>query len=215
MKSCAALDRPTVNNYISKVLTLMQTSSTIDVTRALYERFGDIYYPNCISWVFYAAWEFNAAKVGERVASHTQVQSAYMLCWKCQGVVGDIKKGGWSVYWIGEPHSATPVNPIKAINTDVINKVVNDQKWILSEYRNAWHIEQKLKPFRTVSSDSRYPVFWLFVENPPSSATFGQPPADQQFNALSYRSTTSWIFHHRAFPAIFFTRSVTVDMVVL
>lgn len=217
MSRCATLEKTIVNNHIYKVLDGMQTNTTDDVTRALYERFDDIYYSLGVSWLFYAAWDFRATEPTDDLATHTQLQSARIWYYGepvgVPGVFGDIKFGGWSVFWAGVPRRNTSVGPIRAINQTAVNQVVEDMKWVLPRFRHAVFIEKGLLPYNIVSSDSRRPAISLTVVNPPSSATFGRP-LDQQLNVMSYRITTSWIFFHEILP-IPFPLSVTVDIVVL
>lgn len=217
MSRCATLERTLVNNYILKTLDGMQTSTTNEVTRALYERFDDIYYTLGVSWLFYAAWDFQATEPIDYLPTHTQLQSARIWYYGEQvevlGVFGDVKIGGWSVFWAGVPQRNTSVIPIKGINQTVVNKVVEDMKWARPRFRHAMFIEKELLSYNMVSSDSRYPAISLIVVNPPSSATFGQP-LDQQLNVVSYRTITSWMFFPETLP-VPFPLSISVDVVVL
>jgi len=210
-------DRDTINNYISKVLTLMQNSDTTEVTRALYERFNDIYYQRGISWVFYAAWKFSPDDKRNAGVTHIQVQSAHGVCRPCRGYMGSITKGGWTIYWASEPQRDSPVQPIRGIDQAAVNWVVDNQKRQMPEHRFAKDIEKDFfreKDNFLVLPYSRSPFFWLFVVSPPNSATFGNP-LNQQLNVVSYRRTTEWEFFHMVIPGIKFKRQVIVDVVVM
>lgn len=208
MKTCAALEYPTITGHISNVLSLMLNSSTVGVNRALYERLSDIYYPLGLSWVFYTALNFKAGGDLEILPTDRKFHSIHM---ECLDNCGEINIGDMSVIWAFARPTNPPAGPIKNINIAAFNDVVDSLKWQDSQARSAFVIERKLRQYNIVTSDSRSPVFWLIVENPSPTATF-LPYPDTQLNVASYSYTSSWIFYVLLIP---FPFSVTVDILVL
>lgn len=219
MAICAQKDVGTINQYIFKVLSLMQADYTIDVTKALYDRFDDIYWPTKWSWMFYAAWEFDPYVPGvHKLPTHIQVQTVRYHSQCCNGyAVGDVKNGGWTVYWVGQPWAGNPGDRAASIslNTELIDKVVQYVGNMEVKYRHANQIHEYLRRQSIVSSGSREPLYYLIVTHPPEGATYLGGHPDQQLNAVGYRASQQWWFYHEVINKILFWRTMTVDIIAL
>ncbi len=81
MNAYASNMSPTqISGYITKILDRNKgTADTSSVSKQLYDRFADIYYPTNMNWIFYTAsvlaWNFNP----ELTANTDRRGSAYMM----------------------------------------------------------------------------------------------------------------------------------------
>ena len=151
----------------------MQSSTTEQVSKALYERFKSVY-GSKVSWFFYTAKNFptikgQAVKLGNKSPSRTS---------RLDGKQGEIKEGVWNVFWSGTPYD-------KSVGKIIVNnEAIESQKkfyFMTGQSVNfayqgiADKIYERLPSDAVSGRSGRGTTFWWVFVNSPIDATIGIP----------------------------------------
>lgn len=172
-RECMSKNKDTIGQYVSKILKTNTNTDIESMSKALYNKFDDIYQAK-INWIFYVAKDFEPTTDKRCVGCN---QKSAKMGFFGEGVSGETRFNSWIVYWAGEPTGASGTLTVNDKDVEgVVDDVAN------RPYQSETYIAERIYDNIADSFLSgRKPVIrWVFV-NPPESATIGKPVSRLDF----------------------------------